>query len=108
MRATAAARIRDNGRFSNDGSEGRYQQTLVTVAVGIPPSAGLCIVQPDRTFGDLATLCCRVQGDPGRLLELCGKPRIAAIHFGLPAMRTRGIDIGLAVIPKEHLLRRHT
>jgi hypothetical protein len=50
------ARFSYNGRFSGYSIEWRYQLTVITVAVGIPPSAGLFTVAPDHIVEDLAEL----------------------------------------------------
>src|SRR4051812_38717365 len=50
------ARIVYNGRFSGYGIEWLYKLSVITVAVGIAPSAGMFMVAPDHKVEDLAEL----------------------------------------------------
>lgn len=50
------ARVTYNGRFSGYGIEWLYKQSVITVAVGIRPSADLFTVTPDHCVEDLADL----------------------------------------------------
>ena len=50
------ARVTYNGRFSGYGIEWLYKLSVITVAVGIAPSAGLFTAAPDHSIEDLAEL----------------------------------------------------
>jgi hypothetical protein len=50
------ARIAYNGRFSGYSIEWLYKLSVITVAVGIPPSTDLFTLAPDHNIEDLADL----------------------------------------------------
>jgi hypothetical protein len=54
--APRRARVAYNGRFSGYGIEWLYKLSVITVAVGIAPGAGIFTTAPDHRVEDLADL----------------------------------------------------